>query len=144
METLWVPIFTEQLRQQAINLLDMLHLPTQDLSETTRLYALIKEDKPVATAGLELLGAEALLRSVGVQPIQQSRGIGQELVTRMEAEAKALGIAKLHLLTTSASRFFEKLHYQVIDRNSCPGLIKNSSQFSSVCPSSAVVMYKQL
>lgn len=144
METSWMPISTDQLRQQAVNLLDVLHLPSQDISESTKLFALTKGDKLIGMAGLDVLGSEALLRSVGVQPNQQSQGIGQNLVARIEAEAKSLGIKKLHLLTTSASRFFEQLEYQTIDRNSCPEEIQKSSQFTTVCPSSAVLMRKKL
>ncbi len=50
----------------------------------------------------------------------------------------------LYLLTTTAKDFFNKEGYIVVNRDEVPEPIKNSSEFSSVCPSTAIVMKKEI
>ncbi|MEQ8534295.1 MAG: tyrosine protein phosphatase, partial [Imperialibacter sp.] len=61
-----------------------------------------------------------------------------------ENDAARNGITELYLLTTTASKFFERIGYKVADRNTAPDAIKNTSEFSDLCPSSAVFMHKAL
>ena len=43
---------------------------------------------------------------------------------------------------TTAERFFEYLGYRRIGREETPKAIRNSREFSSLCPSTAIVMVK--
>jgi amino-acid N-acetyltransferase len=48
------------------------------------------------------------------------------------------------LLTQTAEAFFERHGYQVADRDHVPDEIKQSAEFQSLCPSSAICMTKSL
>jgi amino-acid N-acetyltransferase len=65
-------------------------------------------------------------------------------VEYIEKIAKQNAVKELILLTTTASDYFSKKAYRTIERNNVPEEIKKSSEFSSTCPSSAVIMKKVL
>jgi len=44
------------------------------------------------------------------------------------------------LLTTTADGFFQKQGWKVIHRNEVPEKIKTSTEFASICPSTAICM----
>ena len=67
-----------------------------------------------------------------------------DLVARLESEAKSSGIEALYLLTETADKYFAKKGYTAISREIVPVEIKSSSEFSHVCPVSAIVMKKEL
>jgi amino-acid N-acetyltransferase len=62
----------------------------------------------------------------------------------LEREAGALGIRQLVLLTESAQPFFTALGYMVIDRGHVPEALRQTAEFRSLCPVSAVCMTKSL
>jgi amino-acid N-acetyltransferase len=57
---------------------------------------------------------------------------------------KTLGINWLYLLTETASEYFEAKGYERISREDAPAALSASSEFSHVCPVSAIVMKKPL
>jgi amino-acid N-acetyltransferase len=61
-----------------------------------------------------------------------------------EAHAAPLGVESLYLLTTTADAFFSRLGYSPASREEAPSFIKNTSQFSGLCPASSVFMCKHL
>jgi amino-acid N-acetyltransferase len=66
------------------------------------------------------------------------------LVSSIENLAKRKKIYEIYLLTETAENFFKKLDYCIIQKELAPEAIKNTSEFSSVCPQSAVLMTKHL
>lgn len=134
----------EEERQQAIQLLQQHKLPVQDLDEDKLLYLLKEGDKVIGTAGLEIFEDCAMLRSVSVIKEEQGKGYGKLINNEIEFYAKESGINCLFLLTTTAKDFFEKQGYCVIKREEAPEAIKQTAEFSSLCPSSAVVMKKRI
>jgi amino-acid N-acetyltransferase len=134
----------ENLRQQVIELLQENNLPVSDLDEGKHLFALLQNGEVVGTGGLELFNNCALLRSVSVKKDLQNRGLGKYINKELERMSKEKGIDCLYLLTTTAKDFFCHEGYEVVDREEAPELIKNTSEFSSVCPSTAVAMRKYL
>ena len=128
----------------AITLLKISNLPTEDIADTTRLFAATDENTVAGTIGIEFYQDKALLRSLAVAEDKRSLGLGKELVDFIEQYAKANGANELVLLTTTAADYFKKRGYEVIERNDVPEEIKKSSEFSSVCPASAIVMSKKL
>jgi amino-acid N-acetyltransferase len=54
------------------------------------------------------------------------------------------GVEQLVLLTEAAEQFFHAIGYEAIDRSSVPEAIKQSAEFRSLCPASAVCMTKYL
>lgn len=126
-------------------LLQSAGLPTADLSSAQQLQLwVLQSDSLQGVIALEHFGTEALLRSLAVAPECRQQGLGHQLVARLEHDAKAAGIKQLILLTETAQAFFRTLDYQVIDRQSVSEALKQSAEFRSLCPASAVCMKKTL
>jgi amino-acid N-acetyltransferase len=122
-------------------------LPNSDVDDSGRILFLIADDadgRPAACMGFEAYGSEALLRSLAVSPAMSGRGVGRALVAAAEDKARATGVSRLYLLTTTASDFFLQAGYDVINRVEAPDALQRSSQFSELCPASAVCMSKTL
>ena len=103
-----------------------------------------QDDVPAGFGGIEVHGADALMRSVVTLPPLRARGIGQAIVRALEAEAVVMKCRAVWLLTTTAQEFFDRLGYAAVDRADVPGAIRATAQFSSLCPDSATVMVKRL
>jgi amino-acid N-acetyltransferase len=129
---------------EAIQLLKQNNLPTEDITEATHLFAAEEEEQLVGTVGIELLNNLALLRSLCVDERFRSTGAGNALVTHIEQYAATNGVKKMYLLTTTADRYFSKKGYTIVTRSEVPDVVKGSSQFAAVCPSTAVVMFKEI
>jgi amino-acid N-acetyltransferase len=123
-------------------LLQRAGLPTADLTcaPDLQISMLEAEGRVVGLIGLERFGAGRLLRSLAVTPECRSRGLGHELVAHLERNGHAAGIERLVLLTETAEGFFRGLGYVPIDRRNVPEAIKQSAEFRSLCPASAVCM----
>lgn len=119
-------------------------LPVADLSIDDMNNFLLAEsgDTPVGTVALEPLDGVALLRSLVVVPHCQGAGAGRRLVEALEAEAVRRGISELWLLTTDADAYFTKLGYESVERDNAPSSIRETTEFSKLCPSDAIVMRK--
>lgn len=135
---------TQNSLSDAVALLKQNNLPTEDISEVTKLFSILDGDKVIATIGVEFYKNICLLRSFAVNREYRSKGIGKQLVHFIEDFAKQKGMQEIVLLATTASDYFAKKNYQIIHREDIPDEIKNSSEFKSTCPSSAVVMKKIL
>lgn len=129
-------------RDAVIALLRKLNLPTSDINDDIQLHLLRDGENIIGTAGLEIFGDCALLRSVSVATEQQGKGYGKIINEQIQMYAKESGIECLYLITTSAKAFFDQLGFRVIERNVAPESVKQTAEFSSLCPSSAVVMKK--
>ena len=135
---------TNDAKQAVIALLQENSLPVSDLDEGKQLFALIHNNEICGTGGLEFYNSCALLRSVSVRKDLQGKGFGKYINRELERISKQRGVDHLYLLTTTAKDFFEKEGYQVMKRDEAPGPIKNTSEFSTVCASTAVLMRKEL
>src|SRR5690349_21757775 len=98
----------------------------------------------VGTAGLEFYAEGALLRSVAVEPRWQGKQLGHQLTDAAMQLATTHGAEAVFLLTTTAERFFPKFGFEQIDREQVPASVRQSVEFQSACPASAVVMRRQL
>jgi amino-acid N-acetyltransferase len=121
-------------------------LPTADLASVASLHFWVLEAEAslIGVVGMERFGARALLRSLAVAPSYRQRGMGHQLVARLEREAQAGDVEQLVLLTETAEKFFRAIGYEVVDRRHVPEEIKQSAEFRSLCPASAVCMSKLL
>jgi len=97
----------------------------------------------VGTAALEVCCHNALLRSVAVTPEWRSRGLGRALVTRVIADAEARGLRALYLLTTTAEHYFPSFGFREIRRDQVPAEVRETEEFRSACPASAVAMCRK-
>jgi len=108
------------------------------------LKAITDQDKIVGAIGIEIYGKYGLLRSLVVKHECRNQGIANRLVEKLIEHAQKFYIETLILLTTTADKYFEKKEFQRIDRNEVPSEMKQSSEFKSICPVSAIVLKKQL
>lgn len=136
---------TDNFRQSALSLLEESELPIADLDEAKPLFVLVSDNtEVVGTGGLEIFGQDALIRSISIKKGMQGRGLGKKLVNELEKIAFSKGTRTLYLLTTTAKDFFQKEGYRVIQRSEAPKALQESSEFSSVCPSTATLMKKSV
>lgn len=98
------------------------------------------DENVVATAGAEVYGDVALLRSVAVAPALQRQGIGKVLVSRLLEEAKRRQIAKVFLLTVTAPEYFVRLGFKRDARDNVPAALQASAEFQGACPADAKLM----
>lgn len=130
---------------EVLALLERTHLPADGLVDHLSTTLVARETgRIVGSAGLEVYGDGALLRSVAVDPDLQGTGLGHRLTEAATARAIELGVPALYLLTTTAERFFPRFGFSRIDRAEVPAGVQQSVEFRSACPASAVVMRKLL
>jgi amino-acid N-acetyltransferase len=127
------------------HLLERSGLPTGDLSTARPEFVIaIRDDQVIGIGALEHFGRAALLRSVAVEPQTRGSGIGRLIVEELERRARTAGISELILLTLTAQDFFARLGYSTKERDEVPPAVRESAQFRSLCPASAVCMAKTL
>ena len=127
------------------SLLERLRLPLAAVDEHLRTLLVAREGAQiVGTAALELYADGALLRSVAVEPRQQGKQLGHQLTDAALQLAVAHGVDTVFLLTTTAEHFFPKFGFEQIERDQVPPSVRESVEFQSACPASAIVMRKPL
>ena len=98
----------------------------------------------MGAGGLERYGTDGLLRSVVVAPGERGQGYGTALCAALEKRAGEGGVQTLYLLTTTAAPFFEACGYDPVPRDGVPTPIRESTEFTELCPDSATAMAKTL
>lgn len=96
----------------------------------------------VGSAALEIYRGGALLRSVVVDASVRGSGLGLRLTDAALTMARERGVPAVYLLTTTAERFFPKFGFSRIPREHVPATVRESVEFTSACPASAVVMMR--
>lgn len=93
----------------------------QSLFENVREYVVAEDDgQIVGVGGLRILWNDlGEVRSLVVTEDYGQKGIGSQLVTELEKEAKELGLPKLFALTYQAG-FFKKIGYEEVPHKSLP------------------------
>ena len=117
-------------------------LPDADLENgaDVEFLGLRAGDDLVAVGGVEVFDGVALLRSVATDERWRGRGLAGRLVRRLEGMLLDRGIEEVFLLTTTAAPFFEKRGYLRTGRDEVPLAIRQTAEFTSLCPSSATVL----
>jgi amino-acid N-acetyltransferase len=121
-------------------------LPTSDLTPALLENFLVQREGSglIAVGGLEWAGGDVLLRSVAVARTVRGGGAGKAMVAALEDRARRCGARAIYLLTTTADRYFTRLGYQHVPREAAPNAIRQTAQFSGLCPSSSAFMKKVL
>jgi amino-acid N-acetyltransferase len=96
----------------------------------------------VGAAGIERYGRFGLLRSVVVAPEARNQGVAELLVRDRMAWAGTEGLDSVYLLTTTAAQYFARLGFEQLDRDELPLEIRDSPEFASICPGTAVAMWR--
>jgi N-acetylglutamate synthase-like GNAT family acetyltransferase len=94
----------------------------------------------VGSAALELYGETALLRSVAVAEGLRGQGLGRALTTAALGLARARGVRRVYLLTTTAEGYFPSFGFAPIARAEVEPAVQASVEFTGACPASAAVM----
>ncbi len=132
-------------RQSIVAVLEAEKLPVDDLPETLDNFLVATEDgQVIGVIGLETYDVYGLLRSLAVMPEYRNRGVAGKLIEHLESLAASGGLKVLYLLTETAPGYFERKGFQKITRYEVPDEVKRSSEFSHVCPVSAIAMKKSI
>jgi arsenate reductase len=132
--------------EDLVPLLSAAELPTADLALPGRQFYRFSTTlgEMVAVGGLEGHGADRLLRSLAVAPTARGKRFGKAVAMTLERLAGEDGAKRLHLLTTTAAPFFERLGYIAADRAAAPFEISASAEFAGLCPATAHYMTKDV
>lgn len=101
------------------------------------------DGRVVGCAALELYPDGALLRSVAVDADVRSRGIGRQLTEAALDLAERRAVPAVYLLTTTAEAFFRRLGFNRLERGDVPATVRESVEFRSACPASAIAMGRE-
>ena len=118
-----------------------------DINEESHIefWGMIAEDGTLkGVVGLESYSPHGLLRSLCVRGEMKGSGLGKQLLSRLEEEAKDRDINELYLLTESAASFFEHSGYEHVERMRVPSQIRSTAEFMIHCSEDAVCLFKAI
>jgi arsenate reductase len=95
---------------------------------------------PVGHGGLELLGEDALVRSLAIRPEARGRRAGAAALAILLRRAFGFGARRAWLLTTDAAGFFGRAGFVAVAREEAPAAVRGTAQFRTLCPASATLM----
>ena len=122
-------------------LLENNHLPSIDIDAPSIEFILgVIDERVVACAALEKLSDTCLLRSVVVSDQHQGQGYARLLCEQLIKKAQTEQYGDVYLLTIDAQEYFLRRGFAVVDREVVPESVRESRQFSELCPGEAVVM----
>ena len=144
MQTIWTVGFAKREDlPDVFALLEECDLPKEGLAPhlTTTLVARYGKEI-VACAALEIYQDSALLRSVAVKSAYRKQGIASRLTRAALDLARENHVTKVYLLTETASTFFSKRGFVQVHRSDVAEVVKQSVEFTTICPDTATVMMK--
>jgi amino-acid N-acetyltransferase len=129
-----------------VALLQAQGLPASDITDEhlEHFFFMGSAGSAAGLVGVEIYGADALLRSLVVAEAARDQGLGSALVQHAEDYAASCSVGAMYLLTTTAETFFERRGYRRVDRTEAPQAIQTTVEFASLCPSSSAFMIKRL
>src|SRR5271154_4657612 len=97
-------------RSTAVALLQAQGLPVSDITDEhlEHFFFIGSNGSPTGLVGIEIYGADALLRSLVVAGTARTQGLGAALVQHAEEYAASHNVAAMYLLTNTAESFFER------------------------------------
>ncbi|MBX2840259.1 MAG: GNAT family N-acetyltransferase [Flammeovirgaceae bacterium] len=119
-------------------------LPVMDISNHISFFGIKNESQLIGVVGLEVYSKAALLRSLVVADNSKGKGLGKSLCDYVLYSLKEKGVNHVYLLTTTAKHFFINLGFVETERNVVPEEILNTTEFTSICPSSAICLSKEI
>ena len=132
-------------KQSIVSLLQSEKLSVEDLpASLDGFFVALENNKVIGAIGLEKYDNCGLLRSMVVNKEHRNKNIASQLVQQSEDYATTVGIDCMYFLTETAPQYFERKGYQKIPREDVPKSLQASSEFSHICPISAIVMKKTL
>ncbi len=128
-----------------IILLQQNKLPATDVAEGQQQFWIIREEEKIAgVIGLEEYSKYGLLRSMATAEAYRNKGIATLLINKLFEYAQKQNLQTIYLLTETAEKYFNSKGFKKINRDDVASEIKQSKEFSHLCPSTAVVMKKNV
>jgi UDP-N-acetylmuramate: L-alanyl-gamma-D-glutamyl-meso-diaminopimelate ligase len=104
--------------------------PARD-DESGSFYVLRNERGTVGSVALDVLGEDAVLRALAVDPDFRGAGYGWMLADMAVSQARWRGVRRIYLLTESASDFFAaKFGFRVVDRSTLGKQVAHHETFA--------------
>lgn len=129
---------------QVESILKESNLPTNDIFEYIDNFVVAEQDnKVIGLGGFEKHGDIVLLRSLSVRQEYRGEDVGKSIYELLGSKISHAGINAIYLLTETATDYFIKLGFTIIDRTNIPNAVKETRQFKELCPSTAIVMCKR-
>jgi arsenate reductase (thioredoxin) len=120
-------------------------LPVDDIDTSLKNFFLAIDGNEIAgVIGLEVYSEYGLLRSMITNPSYRNKGIAGKLVHQLFQYAQSLKLKEIYLLTETAEKYFVNKGFTIVQRDNAPEAIKQSQEFSHTCPSTAIVMKKEI
>ncbi len=108
-------------------------LPPYGLKDHLDTFFVLEEgERVVGSAGLEVYGEAALLRSVVVAPESRGRQEGQRLTEAALAEARKRGVTRVYLFTMAAGGFFARYGFREVTLAEFEPAVRASFQYQGV------------
>jgi amino-acid N-acetyltransferase len=140
-----ITLFNHKYREALVSLLQSEGLPVEDLpQDLSNFYMATDNGFIVGAIGLEIYERSGLLRSLVVKPEYRKMKIAKNLVSELERQAKNKALSCIYLLTETARDYFSKIGFEETSREEAPVSLKQSTEFSHVCPSTAIFMKKKI
>lgn len=128
-----IPIIRDILKKNELAYQD---IETNDID----FFFAFEDEKLIGVIGIEKFIDKALLRSMVVMEEFRDQGYGKKICNHFLEIAKQEGIKEVFLLTNDADGFFKQVGFEIVDRENAPDVIRFSTEFSSLCPASAIFM----
>jgi len=131
--------------EQIENLLKKYNLPVNDIMEYIDNFVVSEQgNNIIGVGGYENLGEIALIRSIAVAQEYRGESVGVNIYHLLEKKIIHIGIKEAYLLTETAADYFKKIGFTIIKRTSIPEAVTITKQFKELCPSTAIIMFKEL
>lgn len=128
-----------------IHLLLSNQLPSSDIHAShVELFVGVHHQELIATIGIETYDSVALVRSLCVKEAFRSQHIAEAMLQYLFQHCQDENIQSLYLLTTTAEHYFKRYGFETIERACVPMAIQQTQEYSSLCPSSALTLYKKI
>jgi UDP-N-acetylmuramate: L-alanyl-gamma-D-glutamyl-meso-diaminopimelate ligase len=122
--------------------LELTHLeePARD-DQQHSFFVLRNEDGAVGCVALEVMGDDAILRALAVDPKFRGAGYGWMLADMAVSQARWRGVRRIYLLTANASDFFAaKFGFRVVDRSTLGKQVAAAETFTRPASAQQVAM----
>jgi UDP-N-acetylmuramate: L-alanyl-gamma-D-glutamyl-meso-diaminopimelate ligase len=114
--------------------------PARD-DQAQSFFVLNNEERLAGTVALEVLGDDAILRSLAVHPEARGVGYGWMLADMAVSQARWRGVRRIYLVTAYASDFFAaKFGFRVVDRSTVAKAVGNHESFTRPASAQLVAM----
>jgi arsenite methyltransferase len=124
-----------------VRLLEQSGLPVDGVADHFDSSYMVAEcaGEVIGSVGVELYGRYGLARSLVVEPEWRGKGIGRTLMEDRLRWARWRALTDVFLITVDP-KYFDRFGFEPVGRDSVPQEIRNSPEFSDICPESATVM----